>query len=235
MDIHITYETLFDLLRKEKSLNELQVLDIDFWNHVLEYINEKESEAIRNKSLSDNERIKLQITNVKRIIKEIYERREKKIINIALNVVRTDSSAFIDTENMLNEEKELFKDVLTILKAYKKNILSNVFAGLKPDISSISISKKEYSNSLSKQIKQTEKVPEIVLETKQEIEIPEEEEQEKLIVGEDGKVAVKFLTQVPKFLGTNKDVFGPFNEGDLASLPEKIARILLKKQKVECA
>lgn len=238
MDIHITYETLFDLLRKERSLNELQTLDTDFWVHVLDYIKEKEGETNQSKPPSEVERIKLQISNVKRIIKEIYERRERKILNIALNVVRTDTSSFVDTQNMLPEEKALFKDTLTILKSYKKNILSNVFAGLKPDISNISSTKTQIYTSLESELvdEEPKSKPEIIKEVKIE-EISKEEvleEEKELVVDKNGKVSVKFLTTVPKFMGMNKDMFGPFNEGDSASLPEKIAKILLKKGKVEC-
>ncbi|MGE0792965.1 MAG: hypothetical protein AB7V77_02150 [Candidatus Woesearchaeota archaeon] len=253
MDIHITYETLFDLLRKERSLTELQPLNKDFWTHVLEYLAERQLESKNKKGLSETEKMRLQIENVKRIVKEIYERREKKITNIALNVIRTDASSFVDTQNMLNEEKLLFNELLIILKSYKQNILSNVFEGKEINLESLEQTKKNLASSLNVEIKhyskiQEKKIPtpkteekqELVEEEKEEIELNEEGEEvlgNKTVNFEElenpEKLKIKFLVDVPKFLGQNKDVFGPFKKDDEATLPEKIASILIKKGKVE--
>jgi DNA replication initiation complex subunit (GINS family) len=40
-DVKITYETLFDLLRREKNRNELQQLDPSFYLDVVSYLKEK--------------------------------------------------------------------------------------------------------------------------------------------------------------------------------------------------
>ena len=42
-DVIITYETLYELLRKEKYRTELQKLDPEFFKHVVTYLNEKEA------------------------------------------------------------------------------------------------------------------------------------------------------------------------------------------------
>ena len=109
MEIHITYETLFDLLRKERSLEELQKLDIRFWQYVIDYLREREA-FYEKTSTIEQEKTRIQLNNIKRIIKEIYEHRERKIVNVAVNVVRSDNAHFVDTKNMLGEEKVLFDE-----------------------------------------------------------------------------------------------------------------------------
>lgn len=245
MDIKITYETLFDLLRKERSSTDLQLLDDSFWMDIIEYIELKEKEVKEKTGLGEIERIKLQIKNVKRIIQEIYEKREKKILNIALNVVRTDTTSFIDTQNMLKEEESLFKDSIKLLKKYKRDILMNVFDGVKPNINQKPIiSSSEIGKENMEFEESNEEIPECDIEIPEEVESNDKNQTEivenkdvltneiSLTADEEGRIKVKFLSSVPKFLGRNKNVFGPFNEGDKASLPENVVQILLKKGKV---
>ena len=40
-DVIITYETVYETLRREKFRNELQLLDVEFFDNVLSYLNEK--------------------------------------------------------------------------------------------------------------------------------------------------------------------------------------------------
>ena len=46
-------------------------------------------------------------------------------------------------------------------------------------------------------------------------------------------VTVRFLKPVPKFMGKDLETFGPFEKDDVASLPKKIANILVNKDRVE--
>lgn len=258
MDITITYETLFDILRKESSLTDLQLLDKDFWEQVVHYIQETEKDLAQKKGRIEAEKIILLLNNVKRIIKDIYEKREKKLINLALNVVKTESISFIDTKNILPEEKSLFDDLIVILKSYKKCVLSNVSCGLNPDTSCLTQFKSEMEDiikdsSIDNAIKKDDTLLKSHLEEKEkeilakqiEDELEDDfDDESKAEINEDGeevlsgdipsdrRIEVKFLKAVPKFLGQNRDVFGPFKEGDEASLPEKIAQILVKKGKV---
>jgi hypothetical protein len=48
-----------------------------------------------------------------------------------------------------------------------------------------------------------------------------------------GSIIVRFTSNVPKFVGKNKELFGPFEQGKISQLPANIAQILLKKGKVE--
>lgn len=221
MDIHITYEALFDILRKERSLNELQPLNEDFWSHVVGYIKDRNEQAKTSKGLSETEKMRLQLMNVKRIVKDIYERREKKILNLALNVVKTESSSFVDTQTMLDIEKELFREILAMLKSYKEGIVSRVFIGKEPDL------KKITSSSARKKI---------IEATKDEIgsgSVSIDQTSTKPVAtsssGTSSTISVEFLSDVPRFLGKNKEVMGPYSSGQSATLPKPVADVLIQK------
>jgi len=49
----------------------------------------------------------------------------------------------------------------------------------------------------------------------------------------EGIKSVRFIKPVPKFLGSEMETYGPFEENDIASLPSKIANILVKKNRAE--
>ncbi len=126
-DVIITYETLYELLRKEKYRTELQKLDPEFFKHVVTYLNEKEA-IIASQSQKQNifasselEKTKTQLKNVKSILKEIYEKRESKIAQAAQFNARTDSLQ--DTSAMLPEEEQLYREMLETLKSYREGIL----------------------------------------------------------------------------------------------------------------
>jgi len=133
-EINITYETLFELLRREKNREELQKLDDNFFSDVVNYLKDKKSalELPKNDIFAAEERRKAenQLGNIKNILKEIYEKREKKIMHMALDMSRTSvgilNSEIIDTSNMLKEEKELFDCLVQNLNNIRKGVLFRV-------------------------------------------------------------------------------------------------------------
>lgn len=240
MEIHITYETLFDLLRKERSLDELQPLDVQFWAQVVDYLNDRDNFLSKTSSL-EKEKARLQLQNIKRILREIYDRREQKIVNLAVNVVRTEATPYVDKRNMLAEEKGLFDESLALLEKYKKGILFEVFDNRLPSImpevyASFPADLESGSEPLMNNFPDTD-APELTPEedpspvmsaSPESIKTSDEENS-----SESTTVLVKFTTAVPRFVGKNKEVFGPFDEGNIVSLPAQIANILIKKGKVQ--
>ena len=86
----ITYEMLYEILREEKTKKEITRLDENFFENVIKYMSEKRNmlESQQKKSsiftLSESVNTKKQLENVHRILKELYERRENKILQLAL-------------------------------------------------------------------------------------------------------------------------------------------------------
>lgn len=240
MDIQITYETLFDLLRKERSLDELQPLGAQFWSQVVTYIKERENN-VQQSNTFEQDKAKIQLANIKRIIKEIYERREQKIVRLALNITRSKTSQYIDKRNMLGSERAFFDDQTELLKKYNQGVLLQIFNGQLPLIAP-EILDEAGEEGTEEDTKDTE------------ITLPEEEtahERDSNQKSRDqnnetkhannksspepkvGSIIVRFTTNIPKFVGKNKELFGPYDQGNIAQLPANIAQILLKKGKVE--
>ncbi len=214
-DIRITYETLFDLLRREKNREELQTLDMDFYEQVLAYIIEKKQVLLKKGDelfvSAEKEKLKIQFQNIRRIIKELYERREKKIINLAMNKARTGSN-IIDLSTLLPSEKRFFEEQVSIFIRYKEEVLNKI------------IHLKEIISNNEKPIQQ--KKPEKTFDTKSNISTPAIHSQQKT-------KKIKILIDLPRFAVTDHETIGPFNKGDTAEINSSIASLLVKKGNAE--
>src|SRR3990167_7171650 len=107
-EVVITYETLFELLKREKERTDLQKLEPTFLSDTINYIKDKkkilEAKSDSVFAADEGRKTERQLENIYKILKELYERREKKIISMALDRSRTKSS-LIDTSALLKEEK----------------------------------------------------------------------------------------------------------------------------------
>ncbi len=193
-EINITYETLFDMVRNEKKREELQKLDKDFFTDLVSYIKEKK-ELVSKKTDSDlfssveHEKSRKQLENIKALTKELYERREKKIVNMALISSRTGS--IMDMSALLEPEKELFENLTEVLSEYRTSVLLKLMKAQVPG-----------SVQVKDECKRTTRL-------------------------------VRFLQPVPKFLGEEEQIYGPFEKEDIANLPENIAELLINKGRAE--
>lgn len=206
--VNITYETLFDMLRNEKNREELQKLDKSFFEDLIQYMNDKKqliSQDRESELFSDIEKEKTikQLANIKKLVRELYERREKKIVNMALISSRTGS--LLDDSALLKEEKQLFDSLIEVINQARAGVLLRVLKAERPELG----------------FKQpTAKVKEA------------KEEKRDLAKKKDTKL-VRFLHAVPKFLGKELEVYGPFEEEDVAKLPIEIADVLISKGRAE--
>ncbi len=201
VSINITYETLFDLLRREKNRNELQVLEPDFFEQVQNYLVDKKNSVESEKttvSRAEKEKIRIQLKNAKKIIKELYEIREKKILQLASNKAKTESS-LLNTNNLLETEKEFFKQSYDLIKKYKQDFLMKIEEpeSTKKEEGSVSSEKNDSDSS--------------------------ENEYEKIVL----------KANLPKFVGLDKKIYGPFNKGEETELPNKVANLLIEKGRAE--
>jgi DNA replication initiation complex subunit (GINS family) len=90
---------------------------------------EKTSDSIFS---GDSKKTQLQLENARKILKEFYEKRENKIINLAMLSSRAEVRE--SGTNMLKEEKRLYREVLELLNIYREGILKNAVAGKKVKI-----------------------------------------------------------------------------------------------------
>jgi len=136
-NVMITYETLYELLRKEKFRQELQKLDENFFKDVINYLEEKKT-ILQSQEKKDSifapsniQKTRKQLDNLQKIIKEFYERRETKIIQLAVFSSRTNST-IQDYSAMLEEEKELYKSIVDELNSFRSSILKSLLQGKMP-------------------------------------------------------------------------------------------------------
>jgi DNA replication initiation complex subunit (GINS family) len=129
--IMITYNDLYESLRKERYSDELQVLAKSFISEVAEYFNEKKSSTDSKDDFFSDATIKSKkkLENAIGIFKELLLRRKKKILNLAFVASETGISKR-DFENMLPFEKELFESVVKALEKTEQS-LSEGMAGEK--------------------------------------------------------------------------------------------------------
>jgi len=200
-EVILTYETLYEIVRKEKSKEELQKLEITFLRDALTYLKEKQQaydeNLTKNDIFSQSERDKLhiQINNIKKILKDLYDIRERKIINMAINKSRTNAH-IIDSENLQQHEQGLFESATAVLVQYRTGILHKILEQRNPDLMPIILP------------------------------IPEEE---KIEMPDNKKV--KFIEKTDQFAGPELELYGPYNEEDEANLPPEVASILISQGK----
>lgn len=201
----ITYEALYEILRKEKYEKELQKLEPNFFQSVIKYLDEKEAILASQKSkdsvfAKESDKTQKQLENIRKILREIYEKRENKIVQHALVSSRFNESSL---SNMLSEENLFYNHLKNILNKFRKEILENILLKNLPNIT----------------------VEELKTEIKKEIEVKKVEE--KLIR------LLRILEPVPQFVGEDLVVYGPFESEDVASFPTNIADLLIIKKKAE--
>ena len=186
----INYEIIYDVLRKEKYNPELQKLDENFYKDVLNYLKEKESilksqEKKESVFTSEIEKTKKQIENAKKLLKEIYERRESKIIQLAIASSRNNSN---NKDSILPEELLIYEIFINNLNHFRNSVINKIL------------------NQVPKDLKTAK-------------------EQKTLLV--------RFLNPLPKFLGTDLTIYGPFKQEDIANIPIEIAQMLIRVKYAE--
>ncbi|MBW2996219.1 hypothetical protein KY332_02855 [Candidatus Woesearchaeota archaeon] len=205
-EINITYETLFELLRREKNRDELQRLDEKFFADVAAYLKGKEEVLEQLKTKQDlfvneeKEKAEKQIEDIRGILKRLYEKREKKIIEMAVDASRT-PSVIIDKSIMLDEEKMLYEKTLRLLNSFREGILLNIQHARLPEIKGV----------------------QDIVDKEPEVEEKPEEIFRPII----------FTHEVPRFVGIDLKEYGPFEVGESAELPYKIADVLINKGRAE--
>ncbi len=135
----ITYEKLYDVLRQEKYKKELQKLEPDFYIKVVKYLDEKRSilHSQENKesvfAVQSIVKTKRQLENINMILKDLYEKREAKIIQIALFNSRT-GEKLQEADALLDEELKMYNSMVSLFNSYREGILVSILQGKLPEV-----------------------------------------------------------------------------------------------------
>ena len=114
----ITFELIRRIQREEQRSPKLVKLPDNFYKNINSYLQQK-------KKLIEKEekKVGVEIKNIERLIEDIYDRRERKILNLALIFARTN----IKPENLTDEEKEIFDQLTELITHRRVEILSSIF------------------------------------------------------------------------------------------------------------
>ncbi len=263
-DIGLTYEILYELARKEKLQGELQELDNEIYLNIVKYLKEKK-EILNDPKIAygaEKENIRQQIMNAKKLVRDLFNKREKKIIVMAINNARAGSPP--DFSLMLDEEKKFFKETSSVFRGFRQGVLDKLVDKKLPDYSGAGIAQetsgpkqekplhKELSESGSPDSGHKMQVQESSAEyaakgsgahgsySSTDVEEKENVEAQNRTNepngnDEDGFMKVRFRESLTKFTGPGMKIYGPFQPGDEADLPDMIAKLLISKKKAEKA
>jgi DNA replication initiation complex subunit (GINS family) len=109
----ITYNDLYEALRKERYGEQLQPLLKDFVKEVSTYLKDKEAFVSKGNDLFSDEVLKNKkhLENSVSLFKELMLRRKKKLLDLAFVSAETGVSKR-DFDNMLPFEKETFEKIM---------------------------------------------------------------------------------------------------------------------------
>lgn len=108
----ITYDTIRNVHRTEKNQITLQKLPENFFSLAKAWLEQKQSMA-RKDTLA-----LLEIENAKKLMDDLLNRRERKIVISALHTAR----GSLPPENMTADEEKFFDEIVDILKKFKQNM-----------------------------------------------------------------------------------------------------------------
>ena len=107
------YSELRDIQKKEMESSAMVNLPEDFYPKIAEFLKKKKEDAISSQSLLAMR----EYENIKKIVRAIAAKREEKIVLMA---VRSEG----DASGLTDEEKEMFKDLSTIILKSRETVKS---------------------------------------------------------------------------------------------------------------
>lgn len=114
------YSLLRKTQKKSKKKSKLLKLDSDFYSSISEEIQTKEK-MLEKKS---NSKMEYELDNFKSLTKNIFWRRVKKIIFLAIHETRRGTK---EKDRVLPEERDFFESLLSNLNQLEKNVLGDCF------------------------------------------------------------------------------------------------------------
>ena len=119
----ITYNDLYETLRKERYSEQLQPLSKKFISDVSNYIAEKKKLANQGGDFFSDEvaKVKKQLENANSIFKELMLMRKKKLLGLVFVASETGINKR-DFENMLDFEKKMFDDMVKCVESTESQV-----------------------------------------------------------------------------------------------------------------
>jgi len=158
----LTYEAISRVVAQERNAKTLTKLPDEFFEDAKLYIDSKSK-------VSGAKEDAWELDNAKRLLQDMMEIRERKILTLALYFVRSG----VSPDNMAREEADFFNSVVAALKDFQS-------------------------------------AKKLMIEGKPE-----------------NRWLLAMLADVPEFLDLKLRKYGPYKQGDIATVPEENARLLV--------
>jgi len=203
----ISYRLLRKIQQMEKNTPVLTDLDNDFYTNLEKYFLDLNAHL---KSESDEHKKKLldeEIVNTKKIITNIYEQREKKILLTAISKARSGNP---DLKKMVGVERAFFDSILNLINTFRDSILENK--------KTIEEKKVEPEQGIKKIIEEKK-----INENKNEINI---------LKNNNLNPITRVIKDIPNFVGTDAKSY-TLKKNDVVSIPEDMQEMLSKRKVVE--
>ncbi len=211
-DDALTFSELRKIQKEERKKDELSELGEDFVADVVEYLS-------RKKDVSGDSR---EYKNARRVFRKIISLREDKIVRNAKLAVTSNVS--IEELNTLPREEQLFRELKEDFSDHRDRISDFLEAEEEDaDPQNPEMAPKASQNQ------ETDNHP----DEENEPEEQEDTEKDELPDPDDGYKVVEIKSDVPEFMGTDLEAYGPFEEGDTAEVPDDNAEILENRGNAE--
>jgi DNA replication factor GINS len=115
----ITFEFIRKIQREEISEPRLAQIPGDFYQKARDYLEQKRSIAEKKNDKLES----MEVKNVERLLEDIFNRRETKMLNNAIITVRTG----IPPQNLIEDEKEFFESAVNMMKTQRERVLNLLF------------------------------------------------------------------------------------------------------------
>ncbi|MFB6193098.1 MAG: hypothetical protein ABEK00_02505 [Candidatus Nanohaloarchaea archaeon] len=212
----LTFSELRKIQKEEKREEDLTELGEDFLLRVSNYLRSKRESSGEGREYK----------NAKRVFKKIVSLREDKIVKNAKISVKTEDLSSDDL--MLPREKELYRQLKEVFHDHRDRVNEMV-----EDDRETSSNQDTEEQKKERERKETETGE---MEDREETENNDQTEEgpEKTDENsEEGYTQVRITSDVPEFMGTDLETYGPFEEGDKTEIPEDNAEILVNRGNAE--
>jgi DNA replication initiation complex subunit (GINS family) len=126
----LTFELIRKIQREEQRAPKLSKIPEDFYVSVAEYLDQK-------RKLKEDRRNSLEMKNIEILLEDVFNRRERKIMNFAIIAARTG----IPPENLTGEENGFFDRIVFDIKERRNEILKKMLSEKKEEFANMIVFK----------------------------------------------------------------------------------------------
>ncbi|MFB6245287.1 MAG: hypothetical protein ABEJ03_02975 [Candidatus Nanohaloarchaea archaeon] len=221
----LTFSELRKTQKKENREEELTELDEKFLLRVSNYLDRKKEAEGESR----------EYRNAKRVLDKIVSLREEKIVKEARLAVKTGSKS--KGLSLLPEEQELFRDLKNMFESHRSRVEDTVESSttyVEDDTDAEDVETDiDLEESSGEESEVTENSMENSGKENNNKENKAEDAEEESGEVEDGYKLVKTTSEVPEFMGTDLEAYGPFDEGEEVKIPDDNAEILVNRGNAE--